>query len=853
MNFLRRHPSILRCLAFSCVGLSVVAGTARGATSADFTFEASPFFENGTMPYRLYRAQGFSLPANASKKYPLIIWLHGLGERGTNNTSQVSNGVVNLANNANQAYDPAFVMVPQNPTDTGGWTSSYNTSIFISESRLFLAIEDLVSRFRIDRDRIYLMGLSYGGGGTWNYATRFPGYFAAIAPMSMSGNGSRESVALLGDMPIWAFAAQDDSYHGATAGTVTAVRETGGRAIFNSYVSGGHSIATWGAAANDPDFYKWLMAQRRLAPADYGPYLRVTSPSASQGFATAASSVAFSGTAVRAATTTTAFTGLTWTRASLTGTSSPAALTPGASWSSSPLLIDSGVNLFTFLTTASLNTAVTSAGVSTFNDAILVNDLTAPTLSVINPTAAQTYQSPTDFLTIKGSASDNHLVSRIAWANDRGGNGVAGADFENEQPGQVNWMITKLPLQPGLNKITLSASDLAGNTTTRTLDVIRAPERGGDFFRQDFNSSTSVSSYSSASKNLGTGIFNDLGAEANGGTWSVNNGMLQIVRPGGTSSLLASFLRSYTLDGPPSGVAVIGFDIALPSSPNTFSTFGAFSLGLFLNSTNTLTFGVGYVNRNTDLEIRGAGTNKFTFRVNATTSTTSFLSNGTVYSAKWFVNSSAVAQSYLAPDGSSQTVNSDCSDLWVGTLKVIANAAKNSGYKSRHLGSFHFYLNSADPLTVRLDNLAVSDFPIATLLQSWRVLHFGGNASNPGVSGDTIDGDGDGLTNLMEYALSGNPNDAASAPLPVVSIQADRLQVALTRLAPTDVTYIVEAGSDFETWTPIATFAANASAWSGPGGVTETGSGATRNVVVQDTEVLGGDTRRFLRLRVTNP
>ena len=302
---------------------------------------------------------GFTLPENATKKYPLIIWLHGLGERGTNNTSQLNNGVVNLANDTNQAYDPAFVMVPQNPTSAGGWTSSYITADFISESRLFLAIDDLVARNRVDRDRIYLMGLSYGGGGTWDYGTRFPGYFAAIAPMSMSGSGGKNSLALMADLPIWAFAAQDDSgFYGASLSTVNGVRETGGRVVFNSYVSGGHSGTTWGAAASDPDFYRWLMAQRRLTtPTSPVPSMRVTLPSATRGFATANSTIAFSGSASRAATTSSAFESLTWTKTTTSGTSNPVALTPGATWNTAPLSLSSGVNFFSFLTTATLNSS----------------------------------------------------------------------------------------------------------------------------------------------------------------------------------------------------------------------------------------------------------------------------------------------------------------------------------------------------------------------------------------------------------------------------------------------------------------------------------------------------------------
>lgn len=848
--FPQAKASRLLCLI---IVLASVSRMSQAATTADFSYEASPVVDNGTVPYRLYTAKYYSLPANSTKKYPLIIWFHGLGERGTNNTAQLSNGVLNIANDTNQAHEPAFVMVPQMPTDAGGWTSSYNSAIFLAETRLFLAIEDLKTRFRIDPDRIYLMGLSYGGGGTWNMGTRFPGYFAAIAPMSMSGNGAKESLALMDYLPIWAFAAQDDSYHGATQSTVDAVRAVGGRAIFTSYLTGGHTSTTWGAAADDPDFYKWLMSQRRLGPtAPTSPLVRVTSPSATQGFSTTASSAAFSGTAAFAGSTMTGFTALGWTRRSGGTTSATTALTPGTTWSAGILSINPEVNLISFLATASLNSSTTRAGVSTFNDAIAINDLAAPTLTVSNPTTASTHVSPTDFLTIKGSATDNHCVTRISWSNDRGGNGVAGADFENELVGGVNWFVRNIPLQPGHNIITVVANDLAGNTDTKTLDVVRRPSRGGDFFRQDFDSSTNVADYKTLSKSPGTGLFGDIAAQSDGGIWSIANGMLQLVRPGGTSNLVAGFTRGYTLDGPPAGVAVISFDIALPGSPNVFTALGTFGLGLYLGSNDVLTWGAGYVNRNTELDIKGAGTNKFKFAVNGVPTVT-FQSDGTIYPVKWFVNSSSAGQSYLAPDSTTHTVNSNCSDLWVGTQKVLSNAAKNPNYKSSYLGCFNFAMNGTDALTLRLDNLAISDFSVATPYLAWKTTRFGGNASNPEISGDLADPDGNGRCNLLDYALSDSPT-AGSAPVtPAVRVPADRLQMALTRPASMDVTYIVEASNDLATWAPIARLHSNSSSWTGTAAVTESGTGATRNVIVEDPLPISAQQKRFLRLRITNP
>jgi poly(3-hydroxybutyrate) depolymerase len=138
-------------------------------------------------------------------------------------------------------------------------------------------------------------------------------------------------------------------------------------------------------------------------------------------------------------------------------------------------------------------------------------------------------------------------------------------------------------------------------------------------------------------------------------------------------------------------------------------------------------------------------------------------------------------------------------------------------------------------------------------LQTWKNTNFGVNVSNPLIAGDTADPDGDGISNLTEYALGGNPNSAATTILPVISVPVDRLQVAFTRLAPTDVTYVVQASGDLSTWTDLATLTANSTSWTGAAMVSETGSGATRNVTVQDTVLTTAGTKRFFRLKITNP
>jgi poly(3-hydroxybutyrate) depolymerase len=140
-----------------------------------------------------------------------------------------------------------------------------------------------------------------------------------------------------------------------------------------------------------------------------------------------------------------------------------------------------------------------------------------------------------------------------------------------------------------------------------------------------------------------------------------------------------------------------------------------------------------------------------------------------------------------------------------------------------------------------------------TALQNWKNIRFGVNVTNPAIAGNTMDPDADGVANLTEYALDANPLGNESNVLPTASVSGDRLHLSFTRLAPTDVTYVVQSSTDLVTWTPIATLTAGTHAWTGTATVNETGTGNPRSVIVQDTDDLSSGTKRFLRLSITAP
>ena len=253
----------------------------------------------GTLPYRIFMPANYS----ANQKYPLILSLHGAGERGTDNKAQIAvhRLAETWAEDSTQAKQKSFVVAPQCPgnqqwVDVTGWDKVYtNTTQMPQSASLTLTmrmVDSLVKVLPIDTNRIYVTGISMGGYGTWDLISRYPGKFAAAIPMS--GGCDTGKAALLKNMPIW-------SFHGAVDGTVppdadrsmvakfkaggTAVTDYtskynpyfgsatlsradltkaidgGAKKLYSEYTDGSHDI--WSSSYDDPLLALWLFKQVR--------------------------------------------------------------------------------------------------------------------------------------------------------------------------------------------------------------------------------------------------------------------------------------------------------------------------------------------------------------------------------------------------------------------------------------------------------------------------------------------------------------------------------------------------------------------------------------------------------------
>lgn len=204
-------------------------------------------------------------------KPPLVLFLHGAGERGDDNAAQLKHGAVEF--HRRQAEHPCVVLVPQCPAGRMwvevDWGDEKGTGTFPSEPseplRLALEVVDgLIAAGRVDPERVYATGLSMGGYGTW-YAAAMPGSrFAAAAPVC--GGGDPTWANRYVGLPLWAFHGDDDRVVpvGRSREMIAAVKAAGGDPKYTEYPGVGHD--SWTRTYADDAFHTWLFAQRRRMP-----------------------------------------------------------------------------------------------------------------------------------------------------------------------------------------------------------------------------------------------------------------------------------------------------------------------------------------------------------------------------------------------------------------------------------------------------------------------------------------------------------------------------------------------------------------------------------------------------------
>lgn len=233
-----RRSLLAACLILASVGCAETNHPASNTLQANSAAAGYPYL---VTPPRL-----------RSPKPPLLIFLHGSGERGNDFSKVLIHGPTLYA--ATHADFPFLIISPQTPIDE--W----------DPRRVLATLDDVLTKYDVDRDRIYLTGLSLGGYGTYSTGVLAANRFAALLPIA--GEVDVADAAALKDIPLWVVHGEADDAVDPQSDyqLVTALRALHGRVRFTPYPGEGHNV--WTRTYDDPATYAWLLAQRRGHPTE---------------------------------------------------------------------------------------------------------------------------------------------------------------------------------------------------------------------------------------------------------------------------------------------------------------------------------------------------------------------------------------------------------------------------------------------------------------------------------------------------------------------------------------------------------------------------------------------------------
>jgi len=218
---------------------------------------------NDTLLFRFKEPHAF----DSSAKYPLIIFLHGAGERGNDNSAQLNFAETVFSDEKIEKNFPAFVLIPQCP-EKFRWVevdwSLENHKMPDEPSKpmelLISLLDKIISVYHPDTTRLYVTGLSMGGFGTFDILCRLPGKFAAGIPVC--GGGDESQAEKLAGIPLWIFHGQLDKvvFPSRSVNMYNAILKAGGKPALTLYPDVAHG--SWHNAFSEPDLFPWLFSQK---------------------------------------------------------------------------------------------------------------------------------------------------------------------------------------------------------------------------------------------------------------------------------------------------------------------------------------------------------------------------------------------------------------------------------------------------------------------------------------------------------------------------------------------------------------------------------------------------------------
>ena len=221
----------------------------------------TPFGEQ--LPFQIYIPE-----IKEGDKVPVVLLLHGAGERGNDNKKQTAHGFKAIIEYGKAKNNPAIIIAPQCPNGMQWVNVKWNTKSHsmpeFPSTPLRLALELLDSKVKsmpVDQNRIYITGLSMGGYGTWDAICRKPDYFAAALPLC--GGADTKQASKLTKLPIWTVHGDKDGAIPVSRSRdmVKALKEAGANITYTEHPGAGHNI--WTATYSDSKVLDWLFSQKK--------------------------------------------------------------------------------------------------------------------------------------------------------------------------------------------------------------------------------------------------------------------------------------------------------------------------------------------------------------------------------------------------------------------------------------------------------------------------------------------------------------------------------------------------------------------------------------------------------------
>lgn len=255
------------------VFIGCIAKDTPGLSQDKSLFEKETFMSSSgeVLPYRILMPLDF----DKNKKYPVVLFLHGAGERGDNNEAQLTHGISTFLTEKHRTEYPCIVIAPQCPTE-GYWSSAkftretypidfdfdYSYEITPALDAAIRLLNSYLEEEFVDISRVYITGLSMGGMGTFEAVGRFPKLFAAAVPVCGGGDTTsyNEETA---QVPFWIF-------HGDADGVVPVSNsqnmyarlvELGAQVIYKEYPGVNHN--SWEEAYNEDTLLPWIFSKKR--------------------------------------------------------------------------------------------------------------------------------------------------------------------------------------------------------------------------------------------------------------------------------------------------------------------------------------------------------------------------------------------------------------------------------------------------------------------------------------------------------------------------------------------------------------------------------------------------------------